>query len=81
MVLLEVWLIENEAGTAWCCRNGRGAAPSMAVYNDELVKLDPDWIIICPCGLDIQVSRGHTGCSAGWLCCWVAAWQCQGAMV
>lgn len=26
----------------------------MAVYNTELVKLDPDWIIICPCGLDIQ---------------------------
>jgi hypothetical protein len=30
----------------------------MAVYNDELVKLDPDWIIICPCGLDIQVRKG-----------------------
>lgn len=42
----------------FCCRDGRGAAPSMAVYNDELVKLDPDWIIICPCGLDIQVRKG-----------------------
>lgn len=35
-------------------RDGKGAGPSVAVYNDELVKLDPDWIIICPCGLDIQ---------------------------
>jgi hypothetical protein len=43
-----------------CCRDGKGAAPSKAVYNDELVKLDPDWIIICPCGLDTQVRKQHS---------------------
>lgn len=35
-------------------RDGRGAGPSLAVWNDDLVRLDPDWIIICPCGLDMQ---------------------------
>eukprot|EP00878_Enallax_costatus_P037128 GHUV01041922.1.p1 GENE.GHUV01041922.1~~GHUV01041922.1.p1 ORF type:complete len:353 (+),score=119.72 GHUV01041922.1:1682-2740(+) len=32
---------------------GQGAGPSLAVWNKDLVALDPDWIIICPCGLDM----------------------------
>ncbi|KAF6264986.1 hypothetical protein COO60DRAFT_1698071 [Scenedesmus sp. NREL 46B-D3] len=31
----------------------QGCGPSRPVWNDDLVALDPDWIIICPCGLDI----------------------------
>jgi hypothetical protein len=37
-----------------CCRDGKGAAASRPVWNDDLVALDPDWIVICPCGLDIE---------------------------
>jgi hypothetical protein len=36
------------------CRDGKGAGPSKPVWNADLAALDPDWIIICPCGLDIQ---------------------------
>lgn len=35
-------------------RDGKGAGSSRPVWNDDLVALDPDWIIICPCGLDIE---------------------------
>eukprot|EP00210_Caulerpa_lentillifera_P000569 g550.t1 len=31
-----------------------GAGYSYAISNEDFVKSDPDWIIICPCGLDIQ---------------------------
>eukprot|EP00878_Enallax_costatus_P025934 GHUV01027794.1.p1 GENE.GHUV01027794.1~~GHUV01027794.1.p1 ORF type:complete len:149 (-),score=21.57 GHUV01027794.1:205-651(-) len=36
-----------------CRGEGQGAGPSLAVWNKDLVALDPDWIIICPCGLDM----------------------------
>lgn len=38
---------------AWRRGEGKGAGPSFAVWNKDLVALDPDWIIICPCGLDL----------------------------
>lgn len=34
-------------------RPGKGAKPSFAVENEALVDADCDWIVLCPCGLDL----------------------------
>lgn len=39
------------------CPPGKDAAPpSFAVQPQALVASDPDWIVICPCGLDIDTT-------------------------
>lgn len=37
------------------CRGpGKGAKASFAMSHEALVDADCDWIIICPCGLDLK---------------------------
>ena len=37
------------------CRGpGQGAPPSFAMSHEALVAADPDFIVICPCGLDLE---------------------------
>ncbi len=33
---------------------GKGAKASFAVENQALVEADCDWIVLCPCGLDLE---------------------------
>lgn len=33
---------------------GRGAPASIAVTNEAFAAINPDWVVLCPCGLDIQ---------------------------
>jgi hypothetical protein len=47
--------ITNNLNPCWCCSEGAGGPPSKAVTNEALAASDPDWIIICPCGLDLKV--------------------------
>eukprot|EP00850_Spirogloea_muscicola_P003389 SM000013S26558 [mRNA] locus=s13:1001004:1007565:- [translate_table: standard] len=40
------------------CRGpGRGAGESFRVSPEQVVAVDPDWIIVCPCGLNIQTTK------------------------
>ena len=38
-------------------RDGHGGPPSRAITVDSAVASDPDWIIICPCGLDLDETK------------------------
>eukprot|EP00850_Spirogloea_muscicola_P023641 SM000374S13837 [mRNA] locus=s374:60548:65025:+ [translate_table: standard] len=40
-----------------CRGQGRGAGESFRVSPEQVVAVDPDWIIVCPCGLDIQTTK------------------------
>jgi ABC-type Fe3+-hydroxamate transport system substrate-binding protein len=47
------------AGGADACHGGNrplGACPSFAVHNERVAELDPDFVIIAPCGLDIPTT-------------------------
>lgn len=50
-------------------RDGKGAGPSRPVYDAQLAELDPDWIILCPCGLSIEQTLAElppVSCSDWW---------------
>ena len=47
------WLMSLNVGHN-CCRGAKGAKASFAVNNETLAEVDSDWIIICPCGLDLE---------------------------
>ena len=38
------------------CRGEGGAKPSFAMKNEALSEADCDWIIVCPCGLDLETT-------------------------
>jgi ABC-type Fe3+-hydroxamate transport system substrate-binding protein len=47
------------AGGPDLCHAGRrplGACPSFAVHNERVAELDPDFLIIAPCGLDVPTT-------------------------
>ena len=38
-----------------CCRGpGQGAPASFAMSHEALAAADVDWIVVCPCGLDLE---------------------------
>lgn len=39
------------------CKPGTGAGKSIAVENDTVRDSDPDWIVVCPCGLSIEATK------------------------
>lgn len=39
------------------CKDGAGAAPSAAVTHEQFILMDPDVIIIAPCGLDLKATK------------------------
>ena len=45
----------------WLCRDGGGAGKSTVVTPEALAASDPDWIIACPCGLDLPTVRKEVG--------------------
>lgn len=38
-------------------RSGTGAGKSIVVEPQKLAESDPDWVVICPCGLDIEETK------------------------
>lgn len=38
------------------CRENGGAPPSTVVELEAVAEMDPDWIILCPCGLDMDMT-------------------------
>jgi hypothetical protein len=47
------------AGGPEVCHGGRrpaGASPSFAVPNDKMAELDPDFLVVAPCGLDVPTT-------------------------
>lgn len=50
---LSVWWLQFRNALWQCCRPGKGAKASFAVENQVLVDADCDWIVLCPCGLDL----------------------------
>lgn len=38
-------------------RENGGAGASYAITNDDFAASDPDWIVICPCGLNIEETK------------------------
>lgn len=42
-------------------REGGGAGPSFAVEHAALREADPDWVVVCPCGLDLATARRGVG--------------------
>jgi ABC-type Fe3+-hydroxamate transport system substrate-binding protein len=63
---------QAKAGGPELCHGGErpgGASPSFAVTNETVAKLDPDFLVIAPCGLDIpttlrELSNSGVGRSA-----------------
>jgi hypothetical protein len=63
---------QAKAGGPELCHAGKrpgGASPSFAVTNETVAKLDPDFLVIAPCGLDIpttlrELSNSGVGRSA-----------------
>lgn len=46
-------------------RSGTGAGKSIVVEPQKLVESDPDWVIICPCGLDIEETKRELNAITG----------------
>ncbi|GMH33922.1 hypothetical protein BSKO_01756 [Bryopsis sp. KO-2023] len=38
-------------------RDGTGAGKSIVVTPEKLLESDPDWVVICPCGLDLDETK------------------------
>lgn len=50
------WHVGRIQSITACCSIGQGAAASRALEDAEVEAMDPDWVVVCPCGFDIPTT-------------------------